>query len=75
MTLSNVNFKKATLKASPGIALYFKESMKTFFPSQQYVRTEEDGSIIFTVEYTQPMEVLPFIKNGCQILALSRPIN
>lgn len=62
MTLANVAFKKATLKVSPNMALYFEESMKPFFPSQEYVRKEEDGSIVFTVEYTQPLEILPFVK-------------
>ena len=42
MTLQNTQFKKATLKASPGMALYFKENMKPFFPSQEYVKTEEN---------------------------------
>ncbi|MCF6245433.1 MAG: WYL domain-containing protein [Sulfurovum sp.] len=62
LTLANTPFKKATFKASPKIAIYFKESMKPFFPSQEFVSTEEDGSIVFTVEYTQSMEILPFVK-------------
>lgn len=73
MTLANVNFKKTTLKASPCIALYFKESMKPFFSSQEYVRTEEDGSIIFTVEYTQAMEVLPFVKQWLPDISIVEP--
>ena len=73
MTLQNTQFKKATLKASPGMALYFKENMKPFFPSQQYVRTEEDGSIVFTVEYTQPLEVLPFIKQWMPDIEIVAP--
>ena len=62
MTLANIPFKRATLKASPAVALYFAESMKPFFPSQEYVRTEEDGSVVFRVDYTQDLEILPFIK-------------
>ena len=73
MTLQNTQFKKATLKASPDMALYFKENMKPFFPSQEYVRTEEDGSIVFTVEYTQPLEVLPFIKQWLPDIEIVAP--
>ena len=62
MTLANVSFQKAILKASPNIALYFNENMKPFFPSQEYIRTEADGSIVFSIEYTQPLEILPFLK-------------
>ena len=73
MTLQNTQFKKATLKASPGMSLYFKENMKPFFPSQEYVKTEEDGSIVFTVEYTQPLEVLPFIKQWLPDIEIVAP--
>jgi len=72
-TLANVQFKKATLKVSPDMALYFKESMKPFFPSQEYVRTEEDGSIVFTIEYTQPLEILPFIKQWQPSITILSP--
>ena len=73
MTLANTQFKKATLKVSPGMALYFKENMKPFFPSQEYVKTEDDGSIVFTVEYTQPLEVLPFIKQWLPDIEIVAP--
>jgi hypothetical protein len=73
MTLEGTQFKKATLKASPGMSLYFKENMKPFFPSQEYVKTEEDGSIVFTVEYTQPLEVLPFIKQWLPDIEIVAP--
>ncbi len=62
MTLANMPFRTAMLKASPKVALYFAESMKPFFPSQEYLRTEEDGSVVFAVDYTQDLEILPFIK-------------
>ena len=47
MTL-NKPFNTAHLKASSKIAHYFKKDMKPFFPSQEYKRTLEDGSIEFT---------------------------
>lgn len=62
MTLVGKPFNKAELKVTQEVAVYFKEGMKPFFPSQKYIKTEEDGSIIFSVEYTQPLEILPFIK-------------
>ncbi len=62
MTLVGKPFETAMLKVSPRVALYFEEGMKPFFPSQEYVRTEEDGSIVMRIEYTQPLEILPFVK-------------
>jgi predicted DNA-binding transcriptional regulator YafY len=62
MTLVGKHFEKAVLKVSPGVAIYFEEKMKPFFPSQEYMHTEEDGSIVFSIAYTQPLEILPFIK-------------
>ena len=62
MTLVGKPFETAMLKVSPRVALYFEEGMKPFFPSQKYVRTEEDGSIVMRIEYTQPLEILPFVK-------------
>ena len=73
MTLEGVQFKKATLKVSPRMSIYFKENMKPFFPSQKYVKTEVDGSIVFTVEYTQSLEVLPFIKQWLPDIEIVAP--
>jgi len=73
MTLANKEFKKATLKASPRIALYFEEKMKPFFPSQEYVKTEEDGSVVFTVMFTQNMELLPFVKQWMPSIEVISP--
>ncbi len=74
MTLASIPFKRATLKASPAVALYFAESMKSFFPSQEYVRTEEDGSVVFTVDYTQDLEILPFIKQWQPNMVILSPV-
>ena len=73
MTLVGKPFEKTVLKASPRVALYFAEDMKPFFPSQEYIRTEEDGSIVFSIEYTQPLEVLPFIKQWQPDLTIVSP--
>jgi predicted DNA-binding transcriptional regulator YafY len=61
MTL-DTSFSTARLLASPNIAIYFKESMKPFFPSQKFIKENEDGSIEFSLHYTQPIEIMPFIK-------------
>jgi predicted DNA-binding transcriptional regulator YafY len=73
MTLIGKNFEKAVLKVSPRIALYFEEKMKPFFPSQEYMHTEEDGSIVFSIEYTQPLEILPFIKQWQPDMSIVSP--
>ncbi len=61
MTL-NSTFQTAQLRASPNVARYFTEHMKPFFPSQKFTCKNQDGSIDFTVNFTQPMEILPFVK-------------
>ncbi len=73
MTLVGKPFERTVLKASPRVALYFAEDMKPFFPSQEYIRTEEDGSVVFSIEYTQPLEVLPFIKQWQPDLTIVSP--
>jgi len=72
MTL-NRPFKTAHLKASSKIAHYFKKDMKPFFPSQEYKQTLEDGSIEFTIKFTQPMEILPFIKQWLPEITIVAP--
>jgi len=63
----------AVLKAAPNIAHYFDKGMKRFFKSQRFVRKEEDGSVVFSVEYTQPMEVLPFVRRWLPDLSILEP--
>lgn len=55
-------FSTARLIALPNIAIYFRNSMKPFFPSQKFIKEHEDGSIEFSLHYTQEIEVMPFIK-------------
>jgi predicted DNA-binding transcriptional regulator YafY len=64
--------KTAILKAHGRIAVYFKESMKKFLESQTFIR-EEDGAVVFSVEYTQPLEVLPFIKEWLPNMEILEP--
>jgi predicted DNA-binding transcriptional regulator YafY len=56
------DIKVATLKVSPRIAIYFQKTSKKYLKSQEFKEKLDDGSVIFTLNYTQPIEVLPFIK-------------
>lgn len=72
LSLPFVPKKTAILKAHDRIAIYFKESMKKFLESQTFIREEED-TIVFSVEYTQPLEVLPFIKEWLPDIEIVEP--
>ncbi|MBD3842319.1 MAG: WYL domain-containing protein [Campylobacterales bacterium] len=72
MSLPFVEKKTAILKAHGRIAIYFRESMKKFMESQTFIREEEDG-VIFSVEYTQSLEVLPFIKEWLPDMEILEP--
>lgn len=63
----------ATLKASPKIAKYFKAHMKRHFVSEKFVEESADGSVLFTVEYFQPIEILPLVKKWLPDLKVLSP--
>lgn len=73
MTLYDVEPKVATIKATPFIAKYFEENMKKFLPSQKFQEKCADGSVLFTLEYTQPLEILPFIQKWLPDLIIVEP--
>ncbi|MDR2034021.1 MAG: WYL domain-containing protein [Helicobacteraceae bacterium] len=62
MTLYGVSPQKAILRANKNVCQYFKDGMKPFFQSQQFIEENDDGSIVFSVHFTQPLEILPFVK-------------
>lgn len=72
-TLHSSTLSTAILRASPRVAKYFQPHMKKFFISQRYESTEADGSILFSVSYTQPMEILPFIKKWLPDITIIEP--
>jgi predicted DNA-binding transcriptional regulator YafY len=72
MSLPFVQKKTAILKAHGRIAIYFKKSMKKFMESQTFIREEEDG-VVFSVQYTQPLEILPFIKEWLPDMEILEP--
>jgi len=47
--------------------------MKSFLASQTFIKKEEDGSIIFTLKYTQALEILPFIQKWMPHLVILEP--
>ncbi len=72
-TLYNVKPKLTTIKATANIARYFDAGMKTFLPSQKFIKKETDGSVIFSLEYTQPLEILPLIQKWLPDLIILEP--
>ena len=52
----------AVLKASSKVAIYFSEGMKLFFPSQKFIKKHDDGSVEFSIDYTNYLEIAPFVK-------------
>jgi len=73
MTLYGKEKKTATIKATPLIAKYFKPNMKKFLSSQKFVEELKDGSVIFTVQYTQELEILPFVQKWLPDLVILEP--
>ncbi len=73
MTLEGVKKETAIIKVLPSISRYFQDGMKPFFKSQTYIKTNEDKSIEFSINYTQPIEILPFIKQWLPNMQLLAP--
>ena len=73
MTLYDVKANVAKIKATPAIGKYFEKEMKKFLPSQTFVSKEKDGSVIFTLEYTQALEILPFVQKWLPDLIILEP--
>jgi predicted DNA-binding transcriptional regulator YafY len=73
MTLLSVDKKLATIKATPAIAKYFKQDMKKFLSSQTFQKELEDGSVEFTLTYTNELEIMPFIQKWLPDLIIIEP--
>jgi len=72
MTL-DIPTRRALIQATPKVAQYFKKGMKPFFPSQRFGEELEDGSVRFSVDFTQPLELLPFVKRWAPDLVILSP--
>lgn len=73
MSLATGEPKTAIIKVASNIAVYFKEGMKPFFKSQKFIKQNTDGSVEFSVSYSQPLEILPFIKQWLPGMVLIEP--
>jgi predicted DNA-binding transcriptional regulator YafY len=73
MSLANIKPQKAILRASENVAMYFEKDMKKFYKSQKFIKKFDDGSIEFSINYTQPLEVLPFVKRWILEVRLLSP--
>jgi len=73
LTLYGKAKKVAKIKATPNVAHYFREHMKKLLPSQKFIKECEDGSVIFSLEYTQELEVLPLIQKWLPDLIILSP--
>lgn len=74
MTLYGKPVQKATIKADASRAKYFDKGMKKFLPSQEFQKKLDDGSVVFTLKYTQPLEILPFIQKWIPYLVVLEPL-
>jgi len=72
-TRFDLPLQTARVKATPNIAIYFKEGMKKFLKSQRYVCENSDGSVEFEVDYTTDLEVLRLIQNWLPDLQIISP--
>jgi predicted DNA-binding transcriptional regulator YafY len=73
-TLHNTTEQTALLKASPKVAKYFQPHMKAFFSSQKFIKSFDDGSVLFSIRYTQHMEILPFVKKWLPDITILEPL-
>ena len=73
MTLYGKPKKIARLKVSGVATKYFYEGMKPFLSSQKFEKILDDGSVIFTLEYTQPIEIMPFIQSWLPNITILEP--
>ena len=73
MSLPSEPSQMALLKASPKVAIYFMEGMKPFFPTQKFKKKLGDGSVTFSINFTQDMEILPFIKRWLPDIEILEP--
>jgi hypothetical protein len=73
LSLYDVPIQTATIRATPAVAKYFDDGMKKFLRSQTFISQEADGSVIFTLEYTQPLEIFILIRRWLPELIILQP--
>lgn len=73
MSLHGVPLMTAKVKALHHVARYFDEGMKPFFKSQRFICKHDDGSVDFSIDYTQPLEILLIIRQWGSSLQILEP--
>jgi Fe2+ or Zn2+ uptake regulation protein len=73
LSLYGVPAQTATIRATPAVAKYFDHGMKKFLPSQNFLSKKADGSVIFTLDYTQPLEIFILIRRWLPELIILEP--
>ena len=73
MSLPSEPSRIALLKASPKVAIYFRKGMKPFFPTQKFKESLGNGSVIFSIDFTQDMEISPFVKRWLPDIEVLEP--
>jgi len=73
MTLYGVVPQIAVIRATPRVGKYFQEGMKKFLKSQEFIESLADGGVRFSLHYTQPMEILPFLHKWLPDLTIESP--
>jgi predicted DNA-binding transcriptional regulator YafY len=63
----------AKLMALSNVSQYFEKDMKKFLSSQKYLKTLDDGSVLFSLEYTHDLEILPFIQKWMPNIKILEP--
>lgn len=63
----------AKLKATGFIAQYFEKDMKKFFKSQIFKEKLDDNSVVFSIDYTNDLEILPFIQRWLPDIIILEP--
>jgi len=75
MTKYGAKIKKAKFRALPRISRYFDNGMKKFLSTQKFIEKLDDGSILFSLEYSQEIEILPFVQSWMPNLIILEPID
>lgn len=73
LTRYDLPVQTATIKVMQEKAKYFDTGMKKFLSSQKFKEKLDDGSIVFTLEYTHSLEILPFIQKWLPHLVILEP--
>lgn len=74
LTLYGVPQQTAIIKALPKISRYFEKDMKKFLSTQKFISKQADGSVLFSLKYTQPLEILPFLKRWLPNFVILEPV-